>query len=232
MNNDENKKVYVMLTRSGMPISSTMQRLGLGYFTHSCLSFDSKLRYMYSFGTLYALDPFHTGLKKESIYRDFYVSKPYIPVCIVEIQVTEKQYLKMLNTIRWVRNHHEKFKFNTLGMIYSFFNLGWERPRHYFCSEFIYTLFKDIGLMNLHKPRHYVLPDDFINCNIGKIVFKGQLITLQSRLAPYHGKIAEPYLFENSPRYQWTAAKAIAKNEEKEKNREYIAKARQKSNQN
>lgn len=181
---------------------------------------------MYSFGTLYVLDPFHTGLKKESIYRDFYVNKPYIPVCIIEVSVTENQYKKMLNTIRWVREHHTDFKFNTLGMFYSIFNLDWERPGHYFCSEFIYTLFKDIGIMNLHKPRHYVLPDDFINSDIGQIVFSGQLITLQSRLAQYHGKIAEPYLFENSPRFQWSASRAIAKFEEKQKNKDYNAKSR------
>lgn len=213
----KNKHVYLMLTRSGMPISSTMQKLDLGYYTHSCLAFDKELRYMYSFGTLYLMDPFHTGLKKESIYRDFYVKKPYIPVLILEICVTEKQYYKMLNTIRWVRDHHDRFKFNTIGMLLSFFNIDHERPGYYFCSEFIYTLFKDIGIMDLHKPRHYVLPDDFIKANIGEVTFQGQLITLQSKLAPFHGKIAEPYLFENSPRYQWSAARSIARNEEKEK---------------
>lgn len=196
MKEQKTKHIYIMLTRSGLPISSLMQKLDLGFYTHSCLAFDEHLVKMYSFGTLYRCDPYHTGLKRESIYRDFYAGKPYIPVKVLEIPVTPKQYCNMCRGIHWVKEHHDQFKFNTVGMIYNIFKIDRERPGHFFCSEFIYMLLREVGLVDFHKPRHFVLPDDFLKLKGVRVMFDGQLIALQSQLAPYHGKDGEPFLFE------------------------------------
>lgn len=212
MKSNKTKHIYLMLTRSGLPISSLMQKLDMGFYTHSCIAFDKNLTRMYSFGTLYRCDPYHTGLKKESIYRDFYAGKPYIPVKVLEIPVTPKQYCEICKSIHWFKEHHDKFKFNTIGMIYNIFKIDKERPGYFFCSEFIYTLLRHVGLVDFHKPRHFVLPDDFLKLKGMRIIFDGQLITLQSKLAPYHGKDGEPFLFERNfqedPPAKMTALKA------------------------
>lgn len=197
MANQKTKYIYLLLTRSGLPISTMMQKLHLGSYTHCCIGFDEHLKRLYSFGTLFTLDPFHTGLKKENIYQGFYTGKPYMPTKILRIPVTPKEYCNICKALHVVKAQHDRFKFNTLGMFYHLFKIDKERPGYFFCSEFIYTVFHRAGLVDFHKPRHFVLPDDFLKLKLYDVVFDGQLIALQALHAPFHGAQAEPFLFEN-----------------------------------
>lgn len=190
----EKKHLYIVLTRSGMPISTLMQKMNISFYTHACISFNKELTKMYTFGTLYTLDPFHTGLKKESIYRDFYLAKPYIPVKVIEVTVNKEQYCKACLAVHYLIKHHHEFSFNTIGMLFHILRISTPRPKKFFCSEFVYTLLRDIGVVNFWKPPHYVIPDDFNGLSNANTIFEGKLISLQSQLARFHGEEAKQYL--------------------------------------
>ena len=59
--------LYIVLTRTNTLISRLIHVLKNDEYTHAAIALDSELKHMYSFGRIYAWNPFVGGFKKEEV---------------------------------------------------------------------------------------------------------------------------------------------------------------------
>ena len=66
------------------------------------------------------------------------------------------------------------YKYNYIGLIYSLLNIEALSNDRFLCSEFVYYILNECGVVNLNKPRNLVRPQDLLKLN-GRVLFIGNL---------------------------------------------------------
>jgi hypothetical protein len=170
----ENKRVYIVLTRTNTILSRLIGVLKNDEYTHASISLNKNIETMYSFGRRYQYNPFIGRFVKENLNEGVFGLQKSLKGLVMEIEVTSDQYDKinqMLNEFIINKNH---YKYNYLGLIYSLLNLETCRNDRFLCSEFVYYLLNECGAVNFNKPRNLVRPQDFLQLK-GRVIYRGNL---------------------------------------------------------
>ena len=175
----ETYKLYVVLTRSTSIVSSMIHYLTKDKYTHVALSFDTSLESMYSFARKYRRNPLYGSFIKESIYEGFLSLSETLPGAIVEISVTEEQYKKVKEMINEFEENDSLYRYNYMGLLYSYFGKALPRKHHFFCSEFVYYVLYESEILDFGCERSLVAPLDFLDMGFTdesyKVIYEGDL---------------------------------------------------------
>lgn len=170
--------LYIVLTRSKTTVSRLIHLIKRDQYTHASLALDRELLGMYSFGRKYARNPFVARFKQEPMDRGLYKLYDYLPGLIMEIEVSEEQYLRAKSVVEHFITHSAKYRYNYLGLVNSLISRESYSDHRFLCSEFVYYVLSESGIMDLNKARNLVRPQDFLDRYQefnARIIFEGNI---------------------------------------------------------
>lgn len=157
------KKVYIVLSYSGTFLSRIIKAYTKGEFSHVSIALDKELKEMYSFGRLNPYNPFVAGFVKEGINFGTFKRFKNTLVEIYSLELTEKQYTIIKDTIDTIKNSNISYKFNIIGLFANAFNIKYREERSFYCAEFLKHLMEKaeitISLPELVKPMDFKKPE-------------------------------------------------------------------------
>ncbi|MBP1925132.1 hypothetical protein J2Z76_000989 [Sedimentibacter acidaminivorans] len=170
----ENKKIYIVLTRTNTILSRLIGFVKDDEYTHASISLDSGLREMYSFGRKYTYNPFVGRFVKENFNKGVYGRHNNLYGLIMEIEVSQEQYQKAENLINEFILNKDLYKYNYIGLVNCLLNIESCNNKRFLCSEFVYYILIISNIVDLKKSRNLVRPQDLLNIK-GRVVFSGNL---------------------------------------------------------
>lgn len=166
--------LYIVLTRTNTIISRLIHFFTQDEYTHAALSLDKDLQQMYSFARKYTHNPFLGRFKHEHLDKGIYGRAEHLPGVIIEIEVSCKQYQAVCELIDKFIAHQSRYKYNCRGLFYGLINRPTKRDDRFLCSQFVYYILRESGVVNFGIPANLVKPQDLTKLQ-GKIVYQGNL---------------------------------------------------------
>lgn len=170
----ENKKIYIVLTRTKTILSKLIAAVKNDEYTHASISLDIDLNSMYSFGREFIYNPFIGRFVEENLNEGIFGIHNELKGLVLEIEVTYKQYENIKKLLNKFISNPKYYKYNYFGIINSLINKEYCCSNRFLCSEFVYYLLNESGAAELNKPRNLVRPQDLLKLN-GKVIYKGNL---------------------------------------------------------
>lgn len=170
----EKHYLYIVLTRTNTVISKIIQLVKNDEYTHAAISLDKELNYMYSFSRKYTYNPFYGSFNQEKINKGVYKCHKILPGIIIEIKVSKEQYENAKKLLDNFLYNSKDYKYNYKGLINSLFNKAACCDNRFLCSEFVYYILKENGIVDFQIPRNLVRPQNLLRLK-GKIIYKGDL---------------------------------------------------------
>ncbi len=174
----QNNHLYIVLTKTNATLSKLIQLFKGDEYTHSSISLDKDLNYMYSFSRRNTNNPFIGRFKKEDINDGLYKLCDILPGVIIEVEVSIHQYERAKALIDKFIYNSSVYKYNYKGLLYSLLNKPSNSNNRFLCSEFVYYILKEIGIADFNISGNLVRPQNLLNIE-GRIIYKGNLKELK-----------------------------------------------------
>ena len=165
--------VYIVLMYTGTLLANTIKAVTKDEFSHSCISFNSKLDPMFSFGnkkTSYIGG--EPGFVKQNTKDEFFKKKKAVYEIYVMF-VSKHDKAKMIERLKWFREKDKYLGYDFIGLIK--YKLGISSDNNlkkWFCSRFVAELLGQAE--NLGRDASLFSPQDFKNdLNFISLVCKG-----------------------------------------------------------
>lgn len=168
------KKIYIALMHTGTTLSNIIKLYTKDEFSHVSISLDRELTEMYSFGRLYAYNPFWGSFVHEELNKGIYKRFKKTKTQIYSLQVTDEQYEKIKNVILYFKNNKQKYRFNFIGLACVGINKKIKRKNKFYCAEFVKHIMKVSGISIKDLPE-LIRPEDFKNLPNIKLEYDGLL---------------------------------------------------------
>ena len=157
--NSMNKNpVYVVLMNGGTPLSKIISGFTGDTYTHACISFNAKLKPLYSFG-LTNDSAFGFAVANPRDKKAF----PHIDKYAVYVMyVSNHQLYKMKKRLKWFIDNGKDLKFDFPALVSVFFQKDTENHSDkYFCSRFVAEILK-MGEVDLEKKASLYRPESLL----------------------------------------------------------------------
>ena len=164
--------LYVVLTRTNTAISKLIHFIKKDEYTHAAISLDRELNHLYSFGRKYTYYPFVGRFKREDINDGVYKFCDILPGVIIKINVAEEQYKKAQMLLNNFLHNSDQYKYNYRGLYHSLMNKPASYEKRFLCSEFVYFILYESGIVDFDIPRNLVRPQKLMELE-GEIIYKG-----------------------------------------------------------
>ena len=92
---------------------------------------------------------------------------------IYEIDVSDKQYEDLKNTLEQMEENKKDYKYDFLGLIPRYFGVPYSRKNKFVCSSFIAKLLEDAKIHKFNKKTCLAKPKDFEKIDNLKQVYCG-----------------------------------------------------------
>ena len=171
---EKDYNLYLVLTKTDTVFARLIRLYTNNQYSHASLSLDKPLKEMYSFGRKYTKNPFIGAFVKEDLNTGIFGISNNIPSLIYKITITKEQYEKVIEIINEFNHNKEIYKYNRKGIIYNILKKPLRVDNKYFCSEFVYHVFKESGIIDLDIPYNFIKPNDLLAVK-GNIIYEGNL---------------------------------------------------------
>lgn len=171
--------IYIVLTRTSSIVSKIIRIVKNDEYTHASISFDKKLNRMYSFGRKYSYFPFIGRFKHEYINRGLYKRCRTLPGVIIELEVSEQQYNRAEILLEQFISNSGLYKYNYMGLVHSLLNVSVHCDDRFLCSEFVYYIINESGIIDLKKSPNLIRPQNLLYVK-GNVIYKGDLKLIDS----------------------------------------------------
>jgi len=162
--NDNN--IYIVISNTGSPASDILSVFTRKQFNHASLSFDSELETIISYNGGASVYP--PGLNHELI--EFFNQKESASIIVYKLKATREQKKQMIDKIKEINEQGSAY--NMMGVILKYSH----KPNIMFCSQFVYTMLKHVGLDYFDAKNSFVKPTDLIELDYyRKLEFAYQL---------------------------------------------------------
>lgn len=182
---NNNQKVYIMLSFTGTILSRIVKVCTLREYSHASIALDLELDSMYSFGRIQPRNPFSGGFVKEEIDQGTYRVFKNTRCIIYELEVTMLQHQKLKDYIDRFITASEVYKFNVIGLIGTMVNRPFNREYHYFCSQFVGKALLESGIYDFKKDVGLIKPIEFADIPGLKSIYEGKLSAYPAFLEAY-----------------------------------------------
>jgi hypothetical protein len=171
------KNIYVVLTKTDTVVARSIRWFTGATYSHASLSLNDKLCPMYSFARKYVNFPFIGTMVKEEAGAGVYGKFSNVPCCILRIPVTDNQYdgVKKIIDDMW---QSRQYSYNYFGLVLNYLGVSRHYNKRFFCSEFVYYVLQQNGIIDLNKPPSLVRPQDFLDIK-AEIIYEGNLNNLK-----------------------------------------------------
>ncbi len=173
---NEKQKIYIVLSQTGTILSRIIKFFTRAKYCHSSISLDESLTTMYSFGRVFAHNPFYGGYVKESTcygtFKRFYKKTQAV---VLEFEVEKPIYEKMKRFLEEMYKRRKRFGYNYFGLISALFRKKHKSPNRFYCSEFVNYICEKYGVYNKEAMPDIVKPIDFFKRFKSRTIFKGLL---------------------------------------------------------
>ena len=165
--------VYIVLMHTGTMLANTIKAVTKDEFSHSCISFTSKLDPMFSFGnkkTSYIAG--QPGFVQQNTKDEFFKKKKSVyEIYVMFVSKSQKQ--KMIDRLKWFKEKDKYLGYDIIGLIkYKLGISSDDNLKKWFCSRFVAELLgqaEDLG-----RDASLFSPQDFKNdLNFISLVNKG-----------------------------------------------------------
>lgn len=186
----ERYHLYVVLTRTNTIVSRLIQLIKDDEFTHAAISLDKELNYMYSFSRKHTYNPFIGVFRKEEINKGLYKLQRSLHGTIIEIEVSRQQYKAAKGLLNHFIDNSNLYKYNYKGLLDGVLNKESCYDYRFLCSEFVYYILKESGIVDFNISRNLVRPQNFLNLD-GDIIYRGNLKDLKYQNKNYDSREIE-----------------------------------------
>lgn len=169
------QKVYILLSDTGTLFTKSIKKYTKAPYNHASLAFDDQLHDMYSFGRKKPNNPLKGGFVKENVLTGTYRRYPKTTCVIYELNVTERDVIKMKRLLTIFIKNKQRFLYNILGVLGVSMNEPIEFSNSYFCSQFVAEVLHRSGIELWDKLPALVTPDDFRKCERLSLIYEGKL---------------------------------------------------------
>ena len=167
------KQIYFIMTDTGTILSKIVKHFMKDEYGHVSISLDKGLKQMYSFGRINPYIAFWGGFVQEDTHKGTFRRFTNTKTKILELDIDEKQYLKLRNNIEKFKLNKNKYKFNVIGLFAIYFNKQVKRDNYFYCAEFVKHITENSNI-NLNLPE-LIRPENFKELDNSKIIYKGLL---------------------------------------------------------
>ena len=171
--------IFIALMHTGALLANIIRTVTKDEYTHACISFNSKLEPMYSFGNKkISYNPFkaESGFVVNNPDSEFFQTyKTQYSIYVMYVSKADKK--KMVERLRWFKDKNKYLTFDFIGLIkYKFGISSDDSLNKWFCSRFVAELINQTGELDrdpsLYSPQD--LNDD-LTCI--SLVNKGEDLT-------------------------------------------------------
>ena len=184
--------IYLVFSKTGTWLSRALAMFTHDKYVHTSLSFDDKLTQMYSFGRLYAKNPFFGGFVVENIQQGVYQLNHNNEIKVYRFTVTVQQYQELQHFVNEFLKKAKYYHYNFLGLIALRLRIKFIRKNHYFCSQFVSELFIKVGILNESIKPEFTSPNDLIAAMELEKVYEGFVFKYPSVLQANLEKAQKP----------------------------------------
>lgn len=170
---DDEKKVYIILTYTGSVLSRIIRRYTQCEFSHVSIATDIELNEMYSFGRIRPYNPFVAGFVQENPHNGTFKRFKDTSTEIYSMTVSRQQFYKIKNNINAMKQHRDEYKYNVLGMCTLVMHKKLKRDKTFYCAEFVQYILDSAEVEN-NLPV-LVKPSDFKELDNLHIEYRGKL---------------------------------------------------------
>lgn len=161
--------VFIVLMHTGTSIANAIKAFTHDDFSHACISFNSRLDPLYSFGRK-KLDMADSGFVVNSPKADFF-TKFHTYYSVYVMYVNKKSIDAMKHRLEYFIKNENTLKFDNLNMIGCGLGISSEKSKKYFCSRFCMEI---IGQgVELEKVPSLYKPQDMSELDNISLVNKG-----------------------------------------------------------
>lgn len=169
------KIIYILLTRSETVLSKAVRLITDDTYTHISISFDSRLRLLYSSSRKNGRTIFPAGPCRESLTRGYYKRHSHIPCAICALHVEDDVYYSVKKEVGRIISDPGRCHFNILGLLLCHFNIPFRRRRHFFCSQFVSEVLRNGRALGLPKEPALMRPVDYMWLPELTLLFQGRI---------------------------------------------------------
>ena len=167
------KEIYLVLTHTGTILSRIVKFYTKKQYTHISIGLDSELNKLYSFGRLNPYNAFIGGFVHEELNKGTFARFKNTMGAVYSLRITDEQYKSIIDTIEYVKENKDKYKFNVIGLFLVSLNKKYQKRDTFYCAEFVKyileTSFKEKILPEIIKPM------DFIQLDNVELMYEGLL---------------------------------------------------------
>lgn len=144
--------LYVVLSSTGSAAGELIRKVTKKEYSHASLSFDQDLLTIISYNG--GENIYEPGLNQEML--EFFNQKGDANIIIYKIKATKKQKKQALEEVKKINSFGSSY--NLLGLIVPYSH----KENIMFCSQFVYTILRAVGLHYFDKKPEDVKPTDFV----------------------------------------------------------------------
>lgn len=172
--NQENRKIYILLTRFPGAGSRLIEFITRFHYTHASLGLEEDLNTFYSFVC--------KGFIVEKLTRYVKSDREPFPCQLYELEVSEKVYEKVRNLLFRYTEHQRDYRYSRRGIALSLLHIPYKRKNAYFCSHFVADVLEQGHAVDLKKDSAGYLPGDLRKLPGLKLHFQGNLLGMLRHL--------------------------------------------------
>ena len=169
------RTIYVIISKTGTVPARLIGTFSKASYSHSSLSLNSDFSEMYSFARRKINNPFYAGFIKEDFKTGIFNKYNYCNCIIYALDVTDESYNKLTEMLKPYIADPLAYKYSILGLFTCWFNIKWERKKHFVCSGFISKILNESGCLTSKKDPRIYRPIDFMNEPQLKQIYQGAI---------------------------------------------------------
>lgn len=171
--------IFIALMHTGALLANIIRTVTKDEYTHACISFNSKLEPMYSFGNKkISYNPFkaESGFVVNNPDSEFFQTyKTQYSIYVMYVSKADKK--KMVERLRWFKDKNKYLTFDFIGLIkYKFGISSDDSLNKWFCSRFVAELINQTGELD-RDPSLYSPQDLNDDLTCVSLVNKGEDLT-------------------------------------------------------
>lgn len=169
------KTVYILLSRSNTACARFIRLMTACRYNHSSISLAGDIACFYSFGRRKLNNPLIGGFVRETLDAGVFSLNLDQPCVLYSLEVSDEAYAKMEGQVEECLANYPSYRYNFLGIPFTYFGIPLTRKKHYQCGQFVARMLEMTGACTLPRPVSLMQPMDFVKIPELVLVYTGTL---------------------------------------------------------
>ena len=169
------RKLYVLIMRSGTVMSRLINKVTKANLTHSSIGFDPNGEEFYSFARRIKDRILPAGFVHENIRTGVMGDCTDSPCVLFEISVSAQVWQAVRDRIDELDAMRPSPSYDIPGILYSYFHIKRENCKRYVCSRFVAETLGKAGAIKLKKAASLYRPMDFLEQEELTCIYEGTM---------------------------------------------------------